>query len=66
MSKAFKKLKNKQKQVTDFQNKNLLFDGYDALRSNTNIINGLENELVKLKFKLSTIKRKFIDQKAPE
>ncbi len=64
--KAFEKIKNKQTEVTNFQNKNLLFDGYDALRANTNIINGLENELVKLKFELSTIKRKFIDQKAPE
>ena len=64
--KAFNKIKNKQREVTNFQNKNLLFDGYDALRANTNIINGLENELVKLKFELSTIKRKFIDQKAPE
>ena len=62
---AFKKLKNKKK-LTEFQNKNLLFDGYDAIRANTNIINGLENELVNLKFKLSTIKRKFVDQKAPE
>ena len=63
---AFKKLKNKEKKLTEFQNKNLLFDGYDAIRANTNIINGLENELVNLKFKLSTIKRKFVDQKAPE
>ncbi len=63
---AFKKVKDKQIRLTDFQNKNLLFDGYDALRANTTIINGLENELVKFKVELSTLKRKFIDQNTPE
>jgi capsular polysaccharide transport system permease protein len=63
---AYQKFKSVQNKLESFQNKNLLFDGFEELRATNSIINGLESELIRLKIELSTIKRNFVDSEAPE
>lgn len=61
-----KKLKNARQQYSNFQKQNKSLDIESEGKFNAKFVSALESELVKLKVELSTLKRKFVDQNAPE
>ena len=60
------KVKKASFELQKFQQKNEILDVENYGIASSNVINILEGELVKLKINYATLKRQFVDEKAPE
>ena len=62
----FKKLSEAQNRLQQFQNQTKTLNLDQEITLSTDLINSLENELIKARLELSLLKRQFVDQNAPE